>query len=323
MKVNCSACGAMNESLNNECQYCGNSLSIQTGDFESKIKVLNEQGNKFKLAEVAFDGGDYDEAINYYNKCLEVESEFFEAWYKKGLAILKTSTIGNFKSQQSISAFKQAINNSPNTDNFKKRLKKDVIPFICDYYIVSFNHFKQFKTLANSGIEFAEKLNRANDTVEFIIDQIGLDIDEIKKIHAVLTDIGTKMAGVILGTMFDKGGLDKINKDFDHAIKKITFIRDEKLLALWQKMEPETAPKKKGCFIATAAMGNYDHPVVLDLRMFRDNWLLKRNWGVQFTNWYYTHGPKAANVIEKSKFLKAITFIFVVKPLQLITKLFR
>jgi len=131
------------------------------------------------------------------------------------------------------------------------------------------------------------------------------------------------MAGVILGTMFDKGGLDKINKDFDHAIKKITFIRDEKLLALWQKMEPETAPKKKGCFIATAAMGNYDHPVVLDLRMFRDNWLLKRNWGVQFTNWYYTHGPKAANVIEKSKFLKAITFIFVVKPLQLITKLFR
>jgi|LakMenE01Jun11ns_1017448.scaffolds.fasta_scaffold9756647_2 hypothetical protein len=80
---------------------------------------------------------------------------------------------------------------------------------------------------------------------------------------------------------------------------------------------------KGGCFIATAAMGNYDHPVVLDLRMFRDNWLIKRNWGVQFTNWYYTHGPKAANVIEKSKFLKSVTFILVVKPLQLISKLFR
>ncbi len=39
-------------------------------------------------------------------------------------------------------------------------------------------------------------------------------------------------------------------------------------------------------------MGDYNHPVVVDLRMFRDNWLLKRNWGVQFTNWYYTHGPK-------------------------------
>lgn len=78
-----------------------------------------------------------------------------------------------------------------------------------------------------------------------------------------------------------------------------------------------------GCFIATAAMGDYDHPVVMDLRMFRDNWLLKREWGVKFTNWYYTHGPKAANVIDKSTLLKKITFLTIVKPLQVITKKLR
>lgn len=81
--------------------------------------------------------------------------------------------------------------------------------------------------------------------------------------------------------------------------------------------------KSGGCFIATAAMGDYDHPVVMDLRMFRDNWLLKRDWGVKFTNWYYTHGPKAANVIDKSTILKKITFVAVVKPLQIITKKLR
>lgn len=87
---------------------------------------------------------------------------------------------------------------------------------------------------------------------------------------------------------------------------------------------PPGSEKSKGaCFIATAALGDYDHPVVVDLRIFRDNWLLKRNWGVQFTNWYYTHGPKAANVIEQSQFLKSVTFILIVKPLQLISKLFR
>jgi len=74
------------------------------------------------------------------------------------------------------------------------------------------------------------------------------------------------------------------------------------------------------CFIATAAMGDYDHPAVMDLRMFRDNWLLKRGWGVKFTNWYYTHGPKAARVIDKSTMLKKITYCLVVKPLQVITK---
>lgn len=78
-----------------------------------------------------------------------------------------------------------------------------------------------------------------------------------------------------------------------------------------------------GCFIATAAMGDYDHPVVMDLRMFRDNWLLKRDWGMKFTKWYYTHGPKAANVIDKSTILKKITFVAIVKPLQIITKKLR
>ena len=78
--------------------------------------------------------------------------------------------------------------------------------------------------------------------------------------------------------------------------------------------------KEGGCFIATAAMGDYNHPVVMELRMFRDNWLLKRNWGVKFTRWYYTHGPKAASTINKSLFLRRLAYIIVVKPLQIITK---
>ena len=81
--------------------------------------------------------------------------------------------------------------------------------------------------------------------------------------------------------------------------------------------------ENKGCFIATAAMGDYNHPVVMDLRLFRDNWLLKRVWGVKFTNWYYTHGPKAANIIEKSTLLRKLTFFAIVKPLQILTKRFK
>jgi hypothetical protein len=77
---------------------------------------------------------------------------------------------------------------------------------------------------------------------------------------------------------------------------------------------------KGGCFIATAAMGDYNHPLVIDLRLFRDNWLLKRDWGTNFTAWYYKHGPKAASVIERSLLLRKITFYLVVKPLQYITK---
>ena len=114
--------------------------------------------------------------------------------------------------------------------------------------------------------------------------------------------------------------IQKLNIDFgritSYAKERISEIKSTKIMVeTKEKNEP-----KKGCFIATATMGDYDHPVVMDLRMFRDNWLLKRDWGVRFTNWYYTHGPKAAHNIEKSFFLRRLTFIFVVKPLQIITK---
>ena len=72
------------------------------------------------------------------------------------------------------------------------------------------------------------------------------------------------------------------------------------------------------CFIATASMGDYNHPVVVDLRSFRDDWLLKQNWGVSFINWYYTHGPKAANIIKNSKILRKVTLVLIIKPLHLL-----
>ena len=79
--------------------------------------------------------------------------------------------------------------------------------------------------------------------------------------------------------------------------------------------------KKAGCFIATAAMGSYDHPLVLELRLFRDNWILQQKWGKSFVNWYYTYGAIAAKFIDKSIVLKKISYIFIVKPLYYISKL--
>ena len=79
-----------------------------------------------------------------------------------------------------------------------------------------------------------------------------------------------------------------------------------------------------GCFIATASMGSYNNPVVIDLRVFRDEWLLRRNWGVKFTDLYYKYGPRLATLIENSKILKKITFYLIVNPLYyIIFKIFR
>jgi hypothetical protein len=82
----------------------------------------------------------------------------------------------------------------------------------------------------------------------------------------------------------------------------------------------KSTSSSSGCFIATAAMGDYNHPLVVDLRIFRDNWLMKRKWGIKFTNLYYKHGPKAASIIEKSVIFKKLTYLIIVKPLYFIAK---
>lgn len=46
-----------------------------------------------------------------------------------------------------------------------------------------------------------------------------------------------------------------------------------------------------GCYIATMAYGDYDHPQVLELRNFRDEFLSKSFLGRNFIKFYYTYSP--------------------------------
>jgi hypothetical protein len=82
-------------------------------------------------------------------------------------------------------------------------------------------------------------------------------------------------------------------------------------------------PKPSGCFVATAVYGSYDHPIVLDFRKFRDNWLKKKSFGQKFINWYYSKGPYLAEWVGKSKLRKFFVLQFLLKPVHLIVKLFK
>jgi tetratricopeptide (TPR) repeat protein len=317
MQIKCSSCGASQNYIEGtECTFCG-SLITANSEVSKRIEKLNSNGNLFRLAEVAFEGGNFEEAILYYNKCLEIDPDFFEAWYKKGLSIIQTSTVGNFKSTQGLASINEAINNCPNHLLFKKRIKIDLIPVVVNYLYVSLKHYTDFRSLTGSATEFAEKINRTNSVIEFIINNSELSLREIEKLYNTYKDVTKKTQ------MAQIGGTNKSEPGIPigFAYKHLLYM-EEKLRGLWEIKSPTTAPSKRFCFIATAAMGDYNHPVVMDLRLFRDNWLLKREWGVRFTNWYYKHGPKAANVIAKSNLLKKITYYTIVKPLQLITKKF-
>ena len=79
---------------------------------------------------------------------------------------------------------------------------------------------------------------------------------------------------------------------------------------------------KSGCFIATAAYNDYNHPNVLFLQKFRDSYLSRKKWGMKFIYHYYKHSPRFAKKISNSVFLKRIVSIFFITPVILTIKLY-
>ena len=74
-----------------------------------------------------------------------------------------------------------------------------------------------------------------------------------------------------------------------------------------------------GCYIATMAYGNYDHPQVVILRHFRDMFLSQRQWGRWFITYYYRYSPKLVERLKDhaliNKFIRKVLdgFILFVK----------
>jgi hypothetical protein len=56
-----------------------------------------------------------------------------------------------------------------------------------------------------------------------------------------------------------------------------------------------------GCYIATMAYGDYEHPQVLELRKFRDEVLLKSNLGTYLVKIYYKVSPRMVEILKNQK----------------------
>ena len=91
---------------------------------------------------------------------------------------------------------------------------------------------------------------------------------------------------------------DEIIKSNPELTNQVNEIRAE----IKQKSESEG-----GCFIATATYGDYNHPHVILLRIFRDTTLESKLSGRLFIRSYYTIGPILSRIIERNGTLKKIS----------------
>jgi len=97
----------------------------------------------------------------------------------------------------------------------------------------------------------------------------------------------------------------------NNTLLKIGQIETDEKTTAWFKSNMESFGKltgntqsNSGCFIATMAYGDYNHPQVLVLREFRDNYLLKTIAGEMLVNFYYWLSPKIVSRFGDNKSFK-------------------
>ncbi|WP_439882191.1 CFI-box-CTERM domain-containing protein [Pontibacter sp. MBLB2868] len=83
------------------------------------------------------------------------------------------------------------------------------------------------------------------------------------------------------------------------------------LQSVKSQMDQVSKPRSKtssgsGCYIATMAYGDYDHPQVIELRRFRDNVLSQSAAGRQFIKTYYHYSPKLVDRLQNSNTINKI-----------------
>ena len=75
-----------------------------------------------------------------------------------------------------------------------------------------------------------------------------------------------------------------------------------------------------GCYIATMVYGDYDHPNVLILRGFRDNYLKNTILGRWFILFYYKYSPKVVELLKNKKSVNLLIKGFLDKLILLLTR---
>jgi len=144
---------------------------------------------------------------------------------------------------------------------------------------------------------------------------LGMCISEINKLQDTLStnyDQYSKLTTMMLLKQRIDEALDVTNTiglmDIKNDIKirlntnraTLTSLKSQ-IASMLNPVSRQSTYKSKpasGCYIATMAYGDYNHPQVLILRRFRDDILDKSYVGRSFVKFYYRYSPKFVKVLQ-------------------------
>ena len=155
--IKCNSCGAVQEfkTEDSSCGYCGEVVEIQKAAEDYTNVIKGKFGNFLLLAETAEEATNYDESTKYYNKILEQDTTYADAWLGKGNGQIYASKIGDIKMKEALTYWRNAIKFSENKPPMKLRVGKEINNVVQTFFPNLLNHYNEFSGLADSYSELA------------------------------------------------------------------------------------------------------------------------------------------------------------------------
>ena len=137
-------------------------------------------------------------------------------------------------------------------------------------------------------------------------------ISRIREIDGISSTIETRTVGVVK-TEYNQqssssiGGNNSKSSYSTTNTQQINVVTPHSVnISTSSNSNSSTQKRSEGCYIATMAYGDYNHPKVMVLRRYRDNILAKSTYGRAFIKTYYWLSPKLVKILSNHKRINSI-----------------
>ena len=317
----CPGCGGdlqvPDDRVTVHCMYCGTAISVRHAIHAAAANT----DNWMNLALAAAESSNNQEAYEFYTKVLEVEPENYKAWFGKAEAAGWTSTLVNFRLPEMLTGIRRGLELAPEDlrESLKEKGAQAIVKITMAYYQLARKHVNEYVLLNDVYVEYLERCKMMFLALEQAHQFCPTETVILENLIFVYKD---NIRGISFTNLQGVREVRFLAPQYEASVRSSMNRYTEKMRQLNPQYQPEEVQRMKpsNCFIATATMRRNDHPVVLLLRDFRDNWLLKYPSGRKFIHYYYRYGPYPASLISRSKTCRRLSYVLIVRPLVRVAK---
>jgi hypothetical protein len=293
------------------------------------------------LAETALISKNYEQAYNYYSQLLERNTNNKDYWKGKAYAACNLSNLDQSRVFEAITLLNAANKILQISDLEKAEISNELLKV--------------------GEIKLKEGIHQFETEVEKRFNLLQIPAGTLYEVHKtrklkIKIDVGAQYRPALI-EIFElmafacdlcptkenyKRLISNFNRIFEHSKSNLDYFGglntatelNSKTLNIWnqasnklRELDPsflieDHSPKpSSGCFIATAATGDYNNIDVLILRDFRDNTLCKSKRGQRFIESYYRNSPPIADFISNRPIFKKIVLHLFIHPLAIISRI--